>query len=148
MGIKTSIKLVKEVKGVKKETPFPKLMVSKETGVIVLFKNSQLGVVAAKGNSDHIVGDECSDWYTPNFVDYIIGDSEPEEIIEEKELPFPKLMIAKDGRAIIAFSKPKVGIVVYVTEESNLRIDYSGKYWGMNHFEDFKGELIVKNEEV
>jgi hypothetical protein len=145
MAIKASIKKIKKVKKTEGETPFPKLMVSTHTGKMVFFESPQVGVVlASKGQGSYNVGDKGFSWSMNNFVDYIVGGDKPEE--EEKGLPFPKLMIAKDGNEIIHFTKNEVGVVVYVREDSNLGLYYAGTAWDMNYFKDFKGKLTLKNE--
>tara|TARA_B110000259_G_C13976003_1_gene386758 strand:+ start:185 stop:628 length:444 start_codon:yes stop_codon:yes gene_type:complete len=147
MAIKTSIKKAKEAKEVQEETPFPKLMVSNISGVIVFFTSSQVGVIVFRGSGDDKVGSECNRWRMGAFVDYTIVASVPEEVVE-KELPFPKLMIAKDSKEIILFSKEEEGVVVYVTENSVTSLYYKSTCWDMSEFEDFKGKLTLQNEEI
>jgi hypothetical protein len=150
MAIKTSIKEVKEVEKVQEETPFPKLMVSTVSNTLVFFHDSSESVVVydEKTGGYFTAGTVNVDWDLSKFKDYVtVIDTQPEEIVE-KELPFPKLMIAKDGDEIILFSKEEEGIVVYVTENSSTSLHYKGTCWEMSYFEDFKGELIVKNEKI
>ena len=144
MAIKTSIVEVEKVEG---EKPFPKLMVSNISGVIVFFTSSQVGVIVFRGSHDDKVGSECNCWRMGAFVDYTVVASVPEEVVE-KELPFPKLMIAKDNKEVILFSKEEEGIVVHVTEKSVILLYYRSICWDMSKFEDFKEKLTLQNEEI
>lgn len=52
--------------------PFPKLMVSKNTGRVVLFETPTKGVVVYTGKMTYLlsVGESASDWVPEQFEDY------------------------------------------------------------------------------
>lgn len=67
----------------------------------------------------------------------------PEET--KKELPFPKLMIAEDGKIVLFFSD-KVGTVIDLGDNnSGDRIGEYSNDWHMNSFQDFYGSIIMSN---
>jgi hypothetical protein len=54
--------------GKRQELDFPKLMISKTSGDIVLFSEEGIGTVI-KGDAG-VIGDYCSSWTFINFEDY------------------------------------------------------------------------------
>jgi hypothetical protein len=62
--------VVKCVNGVVKAKPFPKLMVSEELGVIVLFQDSTHGVCVLPGQTNNRVGEWACNWAPRSFKDF------------------------------------------------------------------------------
>lgn len=50
--------------------PFPKIMRSTRSGMIVLFEQSSVGTVIASGQSQWSVGARLTSWPDNNFEDY------------------------------------------------------------------------------
>ena len=50
--------------------PFPKLMISESTGVIVLFKSPKIGTVVFSGTSKNVAGHYERNWLKDCFIDY------------------------------------------------------------------------------
>jgi hypothetical protein len=146
MAVKAGIKSIKKVEEVKVETPFPKLMVSSVSGMVIFFTSPQVGVVVVKGESDNNVGHKFNYWAMSCFLDYT-AEVKKTKKKKKKKLPFPKLMIGRHGREIVHFSAQGKGTVVYVTEESTTSLHYTGTCWDMSHFKDFKGKLTLQNEQ-
>ena len=59
---------VTATEGEKRELDYPKLMISKTSGDIVLFTEKLKGTVVKGGQSS--LGNHCNNWFEENFEDY------------------------------------------------------------------------------
>lgn len=64
------IKSVIDNKEENKELPFPKLMISKDTGMVVSFEKSGRGSVVNKGSCTWCIGHISDAWFMPGFKDF------------------------------------------------------------------------------
>jgi hypothetical protein len=67
------------------------------------------------------------------------------KVVENKESSndFPKLMKSKASNAILLFTNPESGVVLI--SDTHWDIGYFSKGWSSDSFEDFTGELTLKN---
>jgi hypothetical protein len=62
----------------------------------------------------------------------------------KKQKSFPKLMISNDGQ-IVLFIIQSIGTVVY-SNSNNCKVGYYSNAWNMDIYNDFDGEITLKNE--
>ena len=59
-----------EIEGSERELSFPKLMIGKTSGVIVLMFEHGVGTVVHVGDSGYVIGQRIQYWDMRNFKDY------------------------------------------------------------------------------
>ena len=64
---------------------------------------------------------------------------------EQKEKPFPKLMISKLSGNIILFEKQEVGTCI-VSKELTIQIGYYSDDWTMLNFTDYNEPITLQND--
>lgn len=131
------------------EKPFPKYMISKESGRIVYFEQPMVGVqineveydkTSPEGRVSHF----REDWFMDHFVDY-----DPSTAVNQpskKEIPFPKLMITKSGQfnTIVAFEGPGVGVQLFSNSLTNQHLQLiKNNTWSMAYFEDLAEPITL-----
>ncbi len=65
-----SVKVTTPQDAVQKEKPFPKLMISKLSGNIILFKKNKAGTCIVSKEPIIQIGHYSDDWTMDNFTDY------------------------------------------------------------------------------
>jgi hypothetical protein len=64
---------------------------------------------------------------------------------EQKEKPFPKIMISKSTGNIILFEKNKAGTCI-VSKELNIQIGSYSDTWTMSNFTDYNEPITLQND--
>lgn len=70
--------------------------------------------------------------------------SEVEETLVDKQIPYPKLMVATHDGEIVLFLHNRVGVVVGNPNPWHM-IGYYSDEWFMHCFKDFHGTVTLSN---